>query len=146
MASHLPFFLLLVLCVMSFAHLPVPGKPVTTPFGKAGSWAAGYHTGDDYACPTGTSVRATASGVVKDLNWGADYGIHIVIESPDKVRELYAHLSKKLVKVGQTVKAGEEIAKSGNTGRSTGPHLHYEERVASYKYANHRKPQLNKLH
>ncbi|CAK9188682.1 unnamed protein product [Sphagnum troendelagicum] len=54
---------------------------------------------------------------VKDLNWGGDYGIHIVIESPDKVRQLYAHLSKKLVKIGQKVKAGEEIAKSWEYGK-----------------------------
>lgn len=146
MASNIAFVLLLALFAVGLAHLPVPGKPVTTPFGKPGSWAAGYHTGDDYACPTGTSVRATASGTVKDVNWGGDYGTHVVIESPDKVRQLYAHLSKKLVKVGQNVKAGEEIAKSGNTGRSTGPHLHYEERVSPYAYRNHRKPQLNKAH
>jgi len=146
MSINLSFFSLLALCAVAVAHLPVPGKKVTTPFGKPGNWAAGYHTGDDYACPTGTSVRAAASGTVKDLNLGGDYGIHIVIESPDRVRQLYAHLSKKLVNVGQKVTAGEEIAKSGNTGRSTGPHLHYEERVAPYNYANHRKPQLNKLH
>lgn len=146
MASCLYFIASLALCAVTFAHLPIPGKPVTTPFGTKGSWAAGYHTGDDYACPTGTNVRATASGVVKDLNWGSDYGIHIVIESPDKIREMYAHLSEKLVKVGQSVKAGDIIAKSGNTGRSTGPHLHYEERVSPYAYANHRKPQLNVAH
>lgn len=146
MLSSRFFFALLALCAVVLAHLPVPGKPVTTPFGKKGSWAAGYHTGDDYACPVGTSVRATVSGTVKDLNWGSAYGTHIVIESADKVRQLYAHLSKKLVKVGQKVTAGQEIAKSGNTGRSTGPHLHYEERVSPYGYSNHRKPQLNKAH
>ncbi|CAF1202236.1 unnamed protein product [Rotaria sordida] len=146
MSSYFYCFLLLVLCLVVFAHEPLPGRKVTTPFGKPGSWAAGYHTGDDYACPIGTSVHATASGTVKDVNFGSDYGTHIVIESSDKVRQLYAHLSQKLVTVGQSVKAGNVIGKSGNTGRSTGPHLHYEERVAPYKYANHRKPQLNKAH
>ncbi|CAF3759725.1 unnamed protein product [Rotaria sp. Silwood1] len=111
-----------------------------------GNWAAGYHTGADYACPIGTSVRATVSDTVKNVNWGADYGIHIVIESSEKVRQLYAHLSQELVNVGQKVKAGDVIAKSGNTGRSTGPHLHYEERVSPYGYYNHRKPQLNIAH
>ncbi|CAF3232180.1 unnamed protein product [Rotaria sp. Silwood2] len=146
MSINLLVFLLLALGAVTFAHLPIPGKPVTTPFGKPGSWAAGYHTGADYACPIGTSVRATASGTVKNVNLGADYGTHIVIESPDKVRQLYAHLSQKLVNVGQNVKAGDVIAKSGNTGRSTGPHLHYEERVSPYGYNNHRKPQLNIAH
>ena len=146
MLDNLFFVSLLALCAVAFAHLPVPGRSVTTPFGKKGSWAAGYHTGDDYACPVGTSVRATASGTVINANWGADYGTHIVIESPDRIRQLYAHLSKKTVNVGQKVSAGQEIGKSGNTGRSTGPHLHYEERVSPYAYKNHRKPQLNIAH
>ena len=146
MSKVLFFVSFLGLYTIALAHLPIVGKSVTTPFGKPGSWAAGYHTGDDYACPVGTSVHATSSGIVKDVNYGADYGIHIVVESSDKIRQLYAHLSKKLVTVGQNVKAGNEIAKSGNTGRSTGPHLHYEERVAPYNYANHRKPRLNIAH
>ncbi len=146
MSSNLFIFSLIALCTVVFAHLPVPGKPVTTPFGKKGSWAAGYHTGDDYACATGTSVRATASGTVINANWGADYGTHIVLEYPGGVRALYAHLSKKSVSAGQKVQAGQEIGKSGNTGRSTGPHLHYEERVSPFAYKNHRKPQLNTAH
>ncbi|CAF1105479.1 unnamed protein product [Rotaria sordida] len=127
---------------------PAPGRAVTTPFGKKGSWSAGYHTGADYACPTGTKVVAAKAGVVKSGNWGAAYGTHIIIESKDAagkvIRHLYAHLSKKMVSVGAKVKAGQQIAKSGNTGRSTGPHLHYEERVSPFGYSNHRKPQFNK--
>lgn len=146
MLSNCLFILLLSLGATTFAHLPIPGRSITTPFGKKGSWAAGYHTGDDYACPVGTNVRATASGKVISANWGAAYGTHIVIESPDKVRQLYAHLSQKLVSVGKNVKAGDVIAKSGNTGRTTGPHLHYEERVSPYGYNNHRKPRLNIAH
>ncbi|CAF0799398.1 unnamed protein product [Adineta ricciae] len=134
------------LCAVICAHLPIPGRSITTPFGKKGSWAAGYHTGDDYACPVGTSVRATVSGTVVNANWGSAYGTHIVIEASNKVRTLFAHLSSKSVKVGQKVSAGQVIGKSGNTGRTTGPHLHYEERVAPYAYSNHRKPQLNKAH
>ncbi|UJR16967.1 hypothetical protein I4U23_003865 [Adineta vaga] len=145
--SRILFFIsFLTLCSVVCTHLPIPGKPVTTPFGKKGSWAAGYHTGADYACPVGTNVRATVSGTVINTNWGSSYGTHVVIESANKIREIYAHLSKKLVKFGQKVKAGEVIAKSGNTGRSTGPHLHYEERVSPYAYKNHRKPQFNKAH
>ncbi|CAF0890284.1 unnamed protein product [Rotaria sordida] len=126
---------------------PVPGKKITTPFGKKGSWIAGYHTGDDYACPVGTKVVATKAGVVKAGSWGSSYGTHLIIESKDSsgkiIRHLYAHLSKKLLKTGAKVKAGQQIGKSGNTGRTTGPHLHYEERVSPYGYYNHRKPQFN---
>ncbi|CAF1018295.1 unnamed protein product [Rotaria sp. Silwood1] len=127
---------------------PVPGRKVTTAYGVKGKlWVLGYHTGADYACPIGTKVVATRDGVVKNINWGAGLGIHIIIESKDangkSVRHLYAHLSKKLVKAGDKVKAGQEIAKSGNTGQVTGPHLHYAERVSPFAYANHRKPQYN---
>lgn len=126
---------------------PVPGKKITTPFGKKGSWAAGYHTGDDYACSVGTKVIATTAGIVKSGSWGAAYGTHIIIETKfpkgKTVRHLYAHLSSKLVKTGAHVKAGQQIGKSGNTGRTTGPHVHYEERVSPYGYMNHRKPQFN---
>ncbi|CAF1553101.1 unnamed protein product [Adineta steineri] len=126
---------------------PAPGKKITTPFGKKGSWAAGYHTGADYACPIGTKVVATRAGVVKNANWGSAYGTHIIIESKDTngktIQHLYAHLSNKLVKIGANVKAGQEIGKSGNTGRSTGPHLHYEERVSPFAYKNHRSPKFN---
>ncbi|CAF1495810.1 unnamed protein product [Didymodactylos carnosus] len=127
---------------------PVPGKKITTPFGTKGNWAGGFHTADDYACPVGTKVVATRAGVVKSGNWGAALGLHILIESKDAsgktIRHIYAHLSKKIAKVGDTVKAGQEIAKSGKSGTVTGPHLHYGERTAPYAYNNHRKPQFNR--
>lgn len=126
---------------------PCPGYKVTTPFGKKGKWAAGYHTGDDYAAPKGTRVNATQDGVVKHVGWGGygkAYGAHIIIQHDDKVRTLYAHLSRTRVKVGQKVRAGDHIGDVGSTGNSTGPHLHYEERVSPYGYNNHRKPQFNR--
>ncbi|CAF1193503.1 unnamed protein product [Adineta steineri] len=127
---------------------PVPGKKITTAYGVKGSiWVLGYHVGADYACPIGTKVVATKDGTVKNLNWGAGLGIHVIIETKDTngklVQHVYAHLSKKLVKAGDKVKAGQEIAKSGNTGQSTGPHVHYAERVSPFAYANHRKPLFN---
>jgi murein DD-endopeptidase MepM/ murein hydrolase activator NlpD len=126
---------------------PVPGKRITTPFGKKGSWTNGYHTGDDYACPIGTKVVATRAGVVKSGSWGPSHGTHIIIESKvskgNAIRHLYAHLSQKSVEVGAYVKAGQQIGRSGNTGRTTDPHLHYEERLSPYGYMNHRKPQFN---
>lgn len=126
---------------------PCPGYKRTTPFGKPGPWGAGYHTGDDYAAPLGARVNATEAGVVKHVGWGGSglaYGAHIVIQHEGKIRSLYAHLSRTRVKVGQKVEAGDYIGNVGSTGNSTGPHLHYEERVSPYGYKNHRKPQFNR--
>jgi murein DD-endopeptidase MepM/ murein hydrolase activator NlpD len=148
--SGLFVILILVHCITDEVNgvSPVPGKKVTTAFGVKGSmWALGYHTGADYACPIGTKVVATKDGVVKNLNWGAGLGTHVIIESKESsgkvIQHVYAHLSKKTVKAGDKVKAGQEIAKSGNTGQSTGPHVHYAERVSPFAYANHRKPQFS---
>ncbi|CAF1115290.1 unnamed protein product [Rotaria magnacalcarata] len=84
----------------------------------------------------------------KGCNWDAAYGTHIIIESKDAaekvVRHLYAHLNQKMVHVGASVLVRQQIAKSGNTGRSTDLHLHYEERVSPFAYDNHRNPQFNK--
>ena len=90
---------------------------------------------------------ATRARVVKSGSWGAAYGTHIIIESKElkgkTIRHLYAHLSQKLVKVGDHVEAGQQIGKIGSTERTIGPHVHYEERVSPYGYMNHRKPQFN---
>ncbi|MBM7789917.1 peptidoglycan DD-metalloendopeptidase family protein [Tenggerimyces flavus] len=124
---------------------PVPDPHVTCEFGVPGDWKAGYHTGRDYRARTGTPVFATATGRVAKLHPGTDgsYGRYVWLET-DGIRHLYAHLSKILVEVGETVKAGEQLAESGNTGNTTGPHLHYEERHSPYRYLNHRKPRLDR--
>lgn len=125
---------------------PVRKYPVTTPYGMKGKWAAGYHTGQDYACPEGTWVRATKGGRVKDMGYNKDYGNYVVIQSWHKgkrVRHLYAHLSRFFVTKGKRVKAGDLVAFSGNTGNSTGPHVHYEERVYPFGYWNHQEPVLD---
>lgn len=124
---------------------PIPGAVVTCEFGTKGSWAAGYHTGRDYRAQTPLRVNSTAAGRVVHAGtggWGAAYGIHVIVESRG-VRHLYAHLSSARVRMGQTVSAGEQVGVSGATGRVFGPHLHYEERVSPYGYANHRRPQLD---
>lgn len=131
-------------------NVPVPSHPrVTTPFGKPGSWAAGFHTGDDYGSPGihGVPVAATASGTVvysgTNGGWGSAYGIQVIIDSGGR-RHLYAHLSSRSVSYGQRVSAGQTIGTVGNTGRSFGPHLHYEERVSPYRYGSDaRRPQLS---
>jgi len=87
----------------------------------------------DIATPIGTSVKASAGGkiiVSKETGWNGGYGGYIVIEHSNGVQTLYAHLSESKVSQGQWVEQGETIGYSGNSGRSTGPHLHFEVRGA----------------
>lgn len=89
-----------------------------------------YHGGVDFAVATGTDVCAVADGkiiVAKELNYS--YGHYIIVDHGNGISTLYAHNSKLLVGVGDTVKKGQVIAKSGSTGNSTGPHCHFEVRV-----------------
>ncbi|MBQ7774845.1 MAG: M23 family metallopeptidase [Lachnospiraceae bacterium] len=108
---------------------PLSGGRTTSKFGprKAPTKGAStYHKGHDWATPTGTPIYASCGGTVKKAGWGSGYGYVVYIDHTDGRQTRYAHLSKVLVKVGQTVKQGEKIALSGNTGVSTGPHLHFE--------------------
>lgn len=85
------------------------------------------HKGVDFSMPIGTPIIAPADGVVEKIAYQAGgAGRYIMLRHGRQYQTVYMHLSKTLVKVGQTVKRGERIALSGNTGRSTGPHLHYE--------------------
>jgi septal ring factor EnvC (AmiA/AmiB activator) len=98
----------------------------TDPFSGEGA----FHTGIDIAAPTGTSVHATADGTVKAAGYISRYGKLIVVDHGNGVETYYAHLSEYLVVPGQEVRRNEVIALSGATGRVTGPHVHYEVRVA----------------
>ncbi|MDX3855132.1 transglycosylase family protein [Streptomyces sp. AK02-01A] len=100
-----------------------------TPYHKPGSWASGYHTGVDFPVPTGTSVKAVAAGHVVSAGWAGSYGYQVVIRHPDGKYSQYAHLSALNVREGQQVSGGQRIARSGSTGNSTGPHLHFEVRT-----------------
>ncbi|MEH0416836.1 transglycosylase family protein [Streptomyces sp. B21-083] len=101
-----------------------------TPYHKAGSsWSKGYHTGVDFPVPTGTSVRAVGVGEVVDAGWGGSFGYQVVIRHSDGRYSQYAHLSAISVRAGQSVSAGQRIGRSGSTGNSTGPHLHFEVRT-----------------
>ena len=88
--------------------------------------ASTYHKGVDWATPVGTTVLASSAGTVTRAGWGSGYGYCVYIQHPDGRSTRYGHLSKVLVKAGQTVSQGQKIALSGNTGVSTGPHLHFE--------------------
>ncbi len=108
--------------------LPIKDAKITTPYGKKGKmWSRGYHTGIDVACPVGTDIIAVADGKIEKANWGSSYGVQLV-QKVDGGWVIYAHLSKALVKAGDKVVKGQHIAESGNTGNSSGPHLHFEMR------------------
>ncbi|MEU0744231.1 transglycosylase family protein [Streptomyces sp. NPDC006134] len=101
-----------------------------TPYRQAGSaWSKGYHTGVDFPVPTGTSVKSVAAGRVVSAGWGGSYGYQVVIRHTDGRYSQYAHLSAISVKDGQSVGAGQRIGRSGSTGNSSGPHLHFEVRT-----------------
>ncbi len=83
------------------------------------------HNGLDIAVAEGTDVVAVKSGTVTEVRTSATYGKVLKYETEDGYEVMYAHLSQVLVKKGQEIKQGQVVAKSGNTGLSTGPHLHY---------------------
>ncbi len=87
------------------------------------------HAGTDFAGPIGTPIYATADGVVTHASWSSGYGRLIKIQHEFGIETRYAHLNAMRVSVGQRVSRGDRIGDMGNSGRSTGPHLHYEVRV-----------------
>ena len=108
---------------------PISGGRQTSGFGRRSAPTRGastYHKGIDWAVPTGTAVFASCGGTVVKAGWGSGYGYVVYIDHEDGRQTRYAHLSRVLVNVGETVEQGERIALSGNTGVSTGPHLHFE--------------------
>lgn len=108
--------------------LPIKNGKITTPYKKEGKmWSKGYHTGVDFAVKTGTPILAVANGKIEPANWGKSYGIQ-AIQKVAGGWVIYAHLSKLDVKVGDKVVKGQQIGLSGNTGNSSGPHLHFEMR------------------
>lgn len=105
---------------------PVTNWYVTSSFGHR--WGR-LHAGIDVGIPTGTTVRASRGGKIIVGGWLGGYGNCVMIDHGDGVVTVYGHLSEVTVGVGQYVDQGQQIALSGNTGRSTGPHLHFEIRV-----------------
>jgi murein DD-endopeptidase MepM/ murein hydrolase activator NlpD len=106
--------------------LPIKNGKITTVFGKPGkSWSTGAHTGVDFAVPIGTPVLAAADGKVVNANWGKAYGNQVIMTAPGGF-VIYAHLNKVRVKPGMVVKKGQIVGESGNSGNSSGPHLHLE--------------------
>jgi murein DD-endopeptidase MepM/ murein hydrolase activator NlpD len=113
--------------------IPVEGVKTTSGFGMRDHPVIGgrrAHKGIDLAAPTGTPVYAPADGVVARAEWFSSYGLYIQVEHGGELETRFAHLSRLNVAAGQFVKKGDLIGFIGSTGRSTGPHLHYEVRVA----------------
>lgn len=111
---------------------PISGGRLSSGFGGRSAPTKGAstnHLGVDWATPVGTSVVASSGGTVTKAGWGSGYGYVVYIRHEDGKETRYGHLSKVLVSAGQKVTQGQKIALSGNTGRSTGPHLHFEIRV-----------------
>ena len=103
--------------------------PISSPYGPRIHpiyRVSSFHAGIDLAIPEGTPVYAAAPGRVVTAGWDGGYGLLVVIDHGDGYSTYYAHLSQLLVSVGQFVEIGQRIARSGNTGLSTGPHLHFE--------------------
>lgn len=116
---------------ISFRY-PVASPNISSGYGSR--WGR-THKGIDFAHPTGTNIYASASGTVTFSGWNSGgYGYLVIISHGNGVQTYYAHNSKLLCSVGQNVSQGQLIAKSGNTGRSTGPHLHFEIRINGVAY------------
>jgi murein DD-endopeptidase MepM/ murein hydrolase activator NlpD len=128
---------------------PVPGHRVTFQFYERGNYAwkperdgIGRHTGQDFAARSGVPVVAVRGGtIVWSNSRGGAYGEWIGLKADNGHVYTYCHLSQRQVKVGQRVRAGQRLGKVGNTGNSTGPHLHFEmSKGSSWSYGSVAKP------
>lgn len=115
------------------SRAPLAGFRLTSEYGMRTHPVLGgrrAHKGIDLASPTGTPVYAPADGMVGKAEWFSSYGLYIQVEHGGDMQTRYGHLSRLNVAAGQFVKKGDLIGYVGSTGRSTGPHLHYEVRIA----------------
>lgn len=115
------------------SRMPVNGAALTSGYGMRWHPVLGgrrAHKGVDLAEPVGSPVYATADGMVSRADWFSSYGLFISLEHGGNIQTRYGHLSRLNVAAGQAVHKGDLIGYVGTTGRSTGPHLHYEVRIA----------------
>ncbi len=131
--------------------LPVlGGGGITRDYGvRSSAYALGWHTGRDYRARIPRPAYATRGGRVvfagRYGGWGSAYGRHVIVDT-NGVRHLYAHLSIISVRAGQTVRTGQRLGYTGATGNVSGPHLHYEERYAPYRYGRDvRNPRFDRM-
>lgn len=115
------------------SRMPLEDATLTSDFGMRTHPVLGgrrNHKGVDLAAPMGTPVYATADGIVGRADWFSSYGNYVQVEHGADLETRYAHLSRIAVSAGDRIRKGDLIGYVGSTGRSTGPHLHYEVRVA----------------
>lgn len=125
-------------------ELPHAPWPITYPYGvRNASYAAGYHTGEDHACPIGERAQAVSNGRVIFTGWGGSggwgeaYGNQVIIRtSDDKYDYAHNHLSDVSIQNGHSVTPGRMVGRTGDTGNVTGPHDHFEARVAGGHYGS----------
>ncbi|MEW2176123.1 M23 family metallopeptidase [Streptomyces sp. NPDC005406] len=111
--------------------IPTSSYTITSTFGEAGSmWSSGYHTGLDFAAPTGTPIKAVHTGTIKSAGYSGSYGYRTVLELEDGTEVWFCHQSSIDVSIGQKVTTGDTIGRVGATGNVTGPHLHLEVHTA----------------
>ncbi|MFI2431697.1 peptidoglycan DD-metalloendopeptidase family protein [Streptomyces sp. NPDC018693] len=108
---------------------PVETYEMSAGYGSGGARWANRHTGQDFAVPVGTPVRAVGAGRVARVACGGAFGMQVVLEHTGGYYTQYAHLASVAVDQGERVVAGQWIGQSGSTGNSTGPHLHFEVRI-----------------
>ena len=114
------------------SRMPLEDTRLTSDFGMRTHPVLGgrrNHKGVDLSAPSGTPIYATADGIVSKAKWFSSYGNYVAIEHGAELQTRYAHMSRIAVAEGTRVKKGEIIGYVGSTGRSTGPHLHYEVRI-----------------
>ena len=115
------------------SRMPVDGVHLTSDYGMRVHPVLGgrrAHKGVDLAAPIGTPIYASADGVISRADWFSSYGLYVSIEHGGNIETRYGHMSRLNVAAGQEVRKGDIIGFVGTTGRSTGPHLHYEVRIA----------------
>ncbi|RBM07246.1 transglycosylase family protein [Streptomyces sp. PT12] len=110
---------------------PVSAGTGTAYHASGGSWSLGYHTGVDFPVATGTSVKSITGGEVVSAGWAGSFGYEVIVRHPDGKFSQYAHLSAISVSEGQSVRGGQQVGRSGSTGNSSGPHLHFEVRTGA---------------
>ena len=114
---------------MDSSGMTFPAPSYTRVSSRYGYRSSGFHGGVDLAAPGGSPILAARAGKVLTATYHYSYGNYVIVDHGGGISTLYAHASKLLVKKGQTVKKGQQIAKVGTTGNSTGNHLHFEVRI-----------------
>lgn len=109
---------------IAFISYPSESRLITSPYGRR--WGNEHHSGIDIDGRMGQSIKAVLDGRVKFAGWMNGYGYTVIIDHGSNVETLYAHASKLTAKTGEKVCKGDKIAEVGSTGRSTGPHIHFE--------------------